>query len=191
MRGGRYDAALHYGDLISFDRLVAAVNTILIGSRREEFTRRLAFFEALDILEGFRQGTYSTLLDSVALAAHMRKLQSKIPKSLRQFLIPRCERALEALKAIDNGWYLKERIGTRGLSISTDTDQPDVRPLNQAAADYVRLVRNAGHALRESLEKSENRSLLVSHSGQLAPEISDIAFLHFLRLVTEPHLIRQ
>jgi hypothetical protein len=190
MRGGRYDAALHYGDLISFDRLVAAVNTILVGSRREEFTRRLAFFEALDILEGFRQGTYAALLDRVALTAHMRRLESKIPKTLRQFLIPRCERALEALNALDNGWYLKERVGTHGLSINTDADQTDVRSLNQAAADYVRLVRNAGHALRESLEKSENRSLLVSHSGQLAPEISDIAFLHFLRLATDPALIK-
>ena len=61
---------------------------------------------------------------------------------------------------------------------------------SQAAAEYLRLVRNAGHSFRQSLEEKEKRSLLVSHTGRLEPEISDVAFLYFLRLLTEPDLIR-
>jgi hypothetical protein len=185
-----YDPTAHYGDLISFDRLVAAVNTILVGSRREEFSRRLMLFQALDILEGFRQGTYATLLDRDVLASHIEKLRARIPKSLQPFLLPRCERALEALKAVDRGW-LKERVGPQGLAVMTRVDQSEFRPLKRAAADYVRLVRNAGHALRKSLEAPENRSLLVSHTGDLPPELSDLAFLHFLRLLVEPDVVKQ
>jgi len=186
-----YDPAAHYGDLISFDRLVAAVNTILVGSRREEFTRRLMLFEVLDILDGFRQGSYATLLNRDWLAAELKKLRTAIPKDLHQFFIPRCERALEALKAVDNGWWLKERVGPNGLTVMTGQGQTELRSFNRAGADYLRLVRNAGHALRRSLEEPENRSLLVSHSGDLAPEISDLAFLHFLRLLVLPDLIKQ
>jgi hypothetical protein len=184
-----YDPTAHYGDLISFDRLVAAVNTILVGSRREEFSRRLMLFQALDILEGFRQGTYATLLDRDVLASHIEKLRARIPKNLQLLLLPRCERALEALKAVDRGW-LKERVGPQGLTVMTSVDQSEFRPLKRAAADYVRLVRNAGHALRKSLEAPENRSLLVSHTGDLPPELSDLAFLHFLRLLVEPDVIK-
>jgi hypothetical protein len=72
----------------------------------------------------------------------------------------------------------------------TSVDQSEFRPLKRAAADYVRLVRNAGHALRKSLEAPENRSLLVSHTGDLPPELSDLAFLHFLRLLVEPDVIK-
>ncbi len=188
---GSYDPAAHYGDLISFDRLVAAVNTILVGSRREEFTRRLMLFEVLDILGGFRQGTYANLLSSDWLAAELKKVRKKIPKNLGKFLVPRCERALEKLRAVNDGWWLKERVGPHGLTVMTGEGKTELWSFNRAAAEYLRLVRNAGHALRKSLEEPVNRSLLVSHSGELPPEISDLAFLHFLRLLVQPDLIKQ
>lgn len=189
-KAGLYDAIDHHGELLTFDRLVAVVNAILVGSRRrEEFTRRLMFFEALDILEGYRLGSYRRLLDEDFLNFTLDEVRKRIPKSIRPFLIPRCEVAIQAVKRTSQAWGITERVTAKGLVVNIDTGQK-VWPLSQAVGEYIRLVRNAGHSFRESLEEKEKRSLLVSHTGRLEPEISDVAFLYFLRLVTEPDLIR-
>ena len=84
------------------------------------------FFEALDILEGFRQGTYSTLLNRTSLAAYLKSLRRAIPKNLHRFLLPRCERALEALVRVDDGW-LKDRVGPNGLTVITGSGKREFR----------------------------------------------------------------
>jgi hypothetical protein len=84
---------------------------------------------------------------------------------------------------------LRERIDRHDLTVTTNDGEKTI-PLEQAAADYLRAVRNAGHAMRESMKDATHRALLVSHTGALAPEVSDIAFLHFLRILVEPTLLR-
>ena len=93
------------------------------------------------------------------------------------------------MKRTSEAWGIAERVTAKGLVVNTETGQ-EVWPLAKAVAEYMRLVRNAGHSFRQSLEEKEKRSLMVSHTGRLEPEISDVAFLYFLRLITDPDLIR-
>lgn len=97
---GSYDPAAQYGFQLSVDRLVASIKGILVGARRDEYTRSILAFQALDLLKGMRLGEYVSLADPVVVRGHVEALKASLPSAVQSFVIPRCERAATALEAV-------------------------------------------------------------------------------------------
>lgn len=184
---GRYDAAGHFGSVVSIDRLFAAINTLLVSSERDPYTALEMLFISLDLLDGLTGRDYRYLLSARRCSALIAQLEMALPPAANKVLLPRCRRGLCALTELRQGFFLPERSSGENLRLKragADTEH-DV-PLDEAVADYLRLVRNGAHSLRAIMADPRHRSLLSSHNGWIPPAVTDIAFLHLVYLLSKP-----
>jgi hypothetical protein len=187
-QAGRHDSAQHYGVLLSLDRLFAVVNSLLVASRRDEFIRKTLFFEALDLLDGLtrRSGDYEVWASPRRVMKRLASLQDHLPAALQRLLLPRCRAAVDALNALRTGFFVQARHqGEVGLQLTYD-GKSQTLSWDRATAQYLRLVRNGGHSFRECLADPFQRALFSSHTGDMPPELADLAFFHLLWLLCEP-----
>ena len=182
-----YNAQAHFGALLSLDRLLACVLGVLIHSRRDEFVRKLLLFDCLDLLEGFHQGGYEQLCNPDTVRGQLNELAALLPTGVGELLLPRCHRAVEALEQLQNGFYVQERLGPAGMQVRNQRGQLKTVSLPVAVARYLRVVRNATHAFHQMAQRRPDQiSLLAAHNGELHPDLSDLAFLHVLRVLADP-----
>jgi hypothetical protein len=182
-----YNAQAHFGALLSLDRLLAYVLGVLIHARRDEFSRKLLLFDCLDLLQGFHQGSYEQLCNPRTVREQLDELTILLPAEVGQLLLPRCHRAVEALEQLQDGFYVHERLGPAGLQIRNQRGQLQTIPPPEAVARYLQVVRNATHAFHQMAQHRPDRiSLLAAHNGELPPDLSDLAFLHFMRVLADP-----
>jgi hypothetical protein len=184
---GVYKAPAHFGALLSLDRLLACVLEVLIHARRDEFVRKLLLFDCLDLLEGFHQGGYEQLCNAATVREQLNELEVLLPAQVGELILPRCRRAVRALELLQDGFYVHERLSQDGLRIRNQSGQLQTVSLPVAAARYMRVVRNATHAFHQMVrQRPDQISLLAAHTGELPPDLSDLAFLHFVRVLADP-----
>jgi hypothetical protein len=181
-QSGYYLPEHHLGFYTSVARLIASVTAILVYTRRDDFVRRLLFFEALDLLEGFGFGAYDTTLELPRLRTQLDSLRS-VP-ALRPVL-PRCERAVDALSDVGEGFFEARRTPDHGLLIR-NSDGTESRIVgHRAISQLLTVVRNAGHGFGGILNQDRDLSILAAHDGDLSGDISDVALLHLLTLLND------
>jgi hypothetical protein len=184
---GTYNVQNHLGALLSMDRLLACVLEILIHSRRDEFIRKLLLFEVLDLLEGFGVGGYDQLCNPTFVQTEVDRLAAELPAEVANLILPRCRRASDALRDLQDGFYLNERRRPGSMKVPDKSGKLQIRPMATAVSQYLRVVRNAGHGFGEMVrERPHQVSLLATHTGELPPELSDLAFVHLLRVLADP-----
>ncbi len=84
------------------------------------------------------------------------------------------------------GFYLSERIETGRLRLRTKNGGWVPVGLGAATAEYLNLIRDAGHTWREKMSNEHDRSLFVAHNGTVDPSVADIPFVHLVRLLADP-----
>jgi hypothetical protein len=186
---GRYLPAAHLGVLFSLERLFASIQTILAQARSSELVRLLLFFDVIDLLDGLSFGSWESLLTRPRVARDLASLEAGLPEGARDYLLTRCHPALEGLRELEDGFVLKERIEGDKIRLRQrdGIGWHDVS-LSGAVPQYLRVARNSTHSFRKMARDPHEVSLLASHNGQIPDSISDIAFLHLLRLLSAPHL---
>jgi hypothetical protein len=184
--GGVYDPTSHFLTVLSIDRLVACTLGSVTNDRgRNGYLRKLFLFEALEILEGLRQGSYERLCDYSFLEAEVQALEARLPAEASRVLIPRCRRAIEGVRSIGEGFIPERRRGQKILVAEKDGTLQPVHE-HKAIAAYLRSVRNGTHSYRETVEKPRSLSLLAGHTGEIPNVVADVAALHFLRIFSDP-----
>ena len=189
-RDGDYLPESHLGFILSIDRLFASVMATLVNDGRDEYSRRLHLFEALDLLEGLGQGDYDLTLRLSRLQALLDHLHGGMPDDVASVVMPRCERAVAALKALQDG-FSRHRTSDGGVASTGRDGQPETLSLEKATSLYLRMVRNAGHSLQREVTRPRSVSLLASHDGQIPPAVSDLAFLHLVALLVDTDQVVQ
>lgn len=189
---GTYDAASHFGFQVSVDRLFATIKGILVASRRDGFARSIYLFQALDLLSGIGLGNYRRLVSPKRVREDVDDLKKALPAEVATIVIPRCEGAASALEKLrDDGFYLTERITDTGLKLRNKDGRWDTTPLDMAVADYINLVRDAGHSLGKKMRDPRELSLFVAHDGMIPPETADVPYMHLIRLLNDPDILRK
>jgi hypothetical protein len=184
---GVYHVQRHFGALLSLDRLLACVLGLLVHYRRDEFARKLLLFEALDLLEGLHQPAVEQLCNYTFVDQELKRLEAELPSEVAGLVLPRCRRAAEALRRLQEGFYLHERIESGNIELPRDNGQVQVTALPEAVARYLRVVRNASHTFDEMVRRRPYKiSLLAMHDGGLPADLADLAFFHFVRILTDP-----
>jgi hypothetical protein len=181
-----YDPAGHFGFQLSLDRLFATIQAILVGSRRDEYGRLILAFQAFDLLKGMGLGTYDTLADPSRVRAAVNELENSLPPGPAAVLLPRCRRAASDLEGLTRGFYLSERIEDGRLRLRTKGGSWAAVSLAAATAEYLNLIRDAGHTWREKMGSAHDRSLFVAHDGVINPSVADVPFVHLVRLLADP-----
>lgn len=181
---GFYQPSRHFAALLSMDRFFAVVQDILVGSRRDEFTRRMLLFEAVDLLEGLGLGGPDVTFGHKATVKVVERVFAGMPEGAARCLEPRCKWAAAALKDVQSEFFVKDSVKGESFVAAAAAGQP--MTLDAAASRYLWLLRNAAHSYRKAVEKPLDRALLASHTGILGPELSDLPLIHLLALLAEP-----
>jgi len=171
---GNFDPYLMLGRFFTHQRLMACVQSILVNSGLEEFTRMELFFEALDLLEGMDGGigSWHDLTSPGIVERNLKKLKSELQAlpEVERVAMERCERGVEALTALRTGFR-------DGLPTRKAVD------LDNAVSDLLRAIRNAGHGLRGGERSNLAVRNMMGHRSALSPDLPDLIWFHVMRML--------
>lgn len=70
---------------------------------------------------------------------------------------------------------------------------PRVLTVEEATAQYLRILRNAGHGFSGQNDKDRRRDevLLISHTGQIPADFALLPYLYWLDVYDDPALLRR
>jgi len=183
---GSYDARTHFGALLSLERLFACVQGVLVGTAREEFSRMMYLFEALELLGGLGYGTYASTLDYVEVTRKLGTWYRSLPQGVQRLALPRCVYGALSLQRLSAGFWRTP--SDEPVRVPDGVGGSKAVPRNQAVAAYVRAVRKGAHSLRIALaERPDDISLLAQHDGNIPHGLPELAFHHLLRVLMEPN----
>ena len=176
---------------LSTEQLFRAVQSLSVHDR-DPIARRTLMFDALDTLQGLSGTTFDTRCGYTHAQGVLDDLYAVLPSAVAAVLLPRANRAVAALRELQEGFFLPSRVsgGTILLPSRSGPDQPV--PLEAAAASWLRVLRNAGHGFgSKPAKKARDDVLLMAHDGTVPPDLPDLPYLYMLELLAHPEKLRR
>ncbi|MEX8057043.1 hypothetical protein [Microbacterium sp. 16-032] len=164
----------------------------LATSRDDPHSSRVMLFMALETLAGIAPGLgHAVTYDLSKVEVMMAKVKEVMPGGVQALLLPRAERAVEALRAVADGFFVKSR-RPDPEHVILRADNGELRPVPTAAAVklWLRVLRNSHHGFDKE-QGTQTRDLLAIHDGRFPEPLSDLAWLFLLYLLTFPRILRR
>lgn len=184
-----YDATSNFKMLLSIEQAFRNVQ-VLGASYRDRHSRLGLMFDTLDMIGGIRGPDFDAMCKLTETDKALSQLNAKMEEDARAVLSPRAVRARDALSKVKDGFFLSSRVTDVGVLLPGKKSPSDaVATFEIAVAEYLRVLRNAGHSFVSHEGKDSEprkRALLISHDGNLPLYLPDLAYLFLLRLLARP-----
>jgi hypothetical protein len=118
---------------------------------------------------------------------HLETLRRELPLDAQAVLLPRCEAAVVALREVVEG-FAENATPDGKIRLPTKGGGDELLAVDRAAAQFLRLTRNASHSYRERIRDPRDVALLAAHRTEIPETLADLAWLHVLRLMAHPRL---
>lgn len=188
---GRYDERRNFETLLSVEQAFRNVQS-LSAHDRDGHTRRVLMFDTLDTLAGIRAPDFDRMCELTYARSALTEIESVLDSAEGRVLLPRARAAIAGLEKLQRGFFLPSRLVAGGLRVPDKRGNENVVSLDKAAAAYLRVLRNAGHAFGSRPgQQARDEILLMSHSGDLPDDLPDLAYLYLLRLLARPQDLRR
>lgn len=182
---GAYDVLAQLETVASVEQVFRRV--LSIQTLHSDTTARTSLmFGAMDTLETLLQRGQSTLYSH----DHAKKTLARLKSSLgadEEVLLPAASRAVLALGAVGDGFFMREADGRVQLREGQDPVSRE-----EAATQYLGMLRDAGHGFGSP---SANRwevdaNLMVRHTGNIPHDLALLPWLYLLDMLAEPAQVR-
>lgn len=179
-----YDPARHHHALMTVEQLFQRVGSIQ-ASHRDGHAARALLMTVLDTamrLNGFSVKQMTTL----AWAQRRLKLiEAEMPAGAGAVLLPNAHRGLAALHTLQQGFFMH-------TTAADGTRLVDGMTLEDAAASYIDLLRNAthGHGAKKRSERNRTNALLAHHNGTVPHDLVYLGYLYLLDLLCNLSVLR-
>jgi len=182
---GEFQTTRAYERHLGIEQLFRTVQSLSIHDR-DPIARRALLFDALDTLQGVGRTSFDTRCQLKHAEGTLQQLENDLPSDVAPVLLSRARAGVAALRELQQGFFLKSRLTSDGLRLP-DKNGERVVPLAEAAASWLRMLRNAGHGF-SSAKGQEKRDavLLVAHDGRVPHDLPDLAYLYLLDLLAHP-----
>jgi hypothetical protein len=162
-------------------------------AHRDTDARRVLLFTTLDTLERVTSRTLTTMCTLSFARRTLKELRKSLSVEVAQLLLPAAERAVEALAALQDGFFLARQSGSTVVDFIDTNGDPAHLSLEDAAAEYVRVLRNATHGHGSNREDAKLRTdaLLAHHNGALHHDLALLGYLYLLDLLSHPEKLRR
>ncbi|MFC7925179.1 hypothetical protein [Microbacterium laevaniformans] len=177
--------------LLSLEQLFRHCESLAVA-RDDLHSKRILLFMALETLGGLAPGlTWQVTYDYVKVEDLLSKLKAAMPEGVRTVLLPRAERAVEALRVVGDGFFIPDRRDHSG-DILLRGDDGKLQPvrMNVAVRLWLRVLRNSQHGFDRD-QSRRTRDLLAIHDGHFPKALADLAWFFLLYLLTFPESIRR
>ncbi len=115
--------------------------------------------------------------------------------SVAAVLMPAADRAVNALTAIQDGFFIQKQRGDQNVRLRQPDGHWDERLPERAVAMLLKVFRNSTHGFghrKGARKKIElDASLLVHHHGQMPSDIVLLPYLYLLDTLCNPDRVRQ
>lgn len=186
--GSFYDPGRHWRYLASIERLFRDVGEAMQFTERGETARLRAAYDALDTLDGLRLGGFDACVDPASTGKALEYLRQNLPAGVAAVALPVCQRGLDALSGVRNGFLPGRYRGPNGLVGLPSKKGPVDRDWDKATSAYLRQDRNSAHSFMNFAP--DERALVLAHDGSLPYGLANIAILWLLRVLADPNLTK-
>lgn len=185
---GLYQPALHLQAVLTVEQIFSRVLSIQ-ANHHDTNARRVLLFTVMDSIESLTGRPIEKNCDLAFARKTLAALTAGTPESARKLLLPRAEAGVRALRALQDGFFLREPDGTVLLRPSVGQR---VGP-ERAVAEYMKLLRNAthGHGAIKDAAIEPTESLLARHDGEIPHDLALLAWLYLLDLLARPDTLRR
>lgn len=189
---GHYIPAHHQHAMLSLDQVFRRVGSIQ-RSYRDGDARRVLLFTVLDTLERLTDRRLVELCTHSFALRTLDQVRKGMNSEAQEVLLPAAERAVRALEQLQDGFYLRRQTGATSIDFNLADGSSESYTPEQAAAEYVRVLRNATHGHGSNREGAVPRTdaLLAHHDGSIHHDLPLLAYLYLLELLTRPDLLQQ
>ena len=188
----RYVPNKHLHALLTIDQVFRRTGSIL-QAHRDIDARRVLLFTVLDSLQKLTSRDLLTMCRLTFATRTLRDLEAEIPAAAHPVLMPAARRAVAALQHVQDGFFLQKQLGTDYVTFVESDGTVAQLPPDEAAAEYIRVLRNAthGHGANREENKPRTDALLANHDGRLHDDLGLLGYLYLLELMGKPDLIRR
>jgi hypothetical protein len=186
---GAYSAKENFEALLSIEQAFRNVQS-LSAHARDNHVRRVLLFDTLDTLEGLRSPGFTRMCELSYAQRALEEVTGLISEPAGRVLLPRARQAVTALRHLQNGFFTPSRLQDGGLRVPRRDGGDSVMTLEKAAAAYLRVLRNGGHAFGGRSVPADG-VLLMAHNGDIPVDLPDLAYLYLLHLLAWPQGLRR
>ena len=185
----RPSKALH--GMLSVEQVFRRVGSIQHAHRNAD-ARQVLMFTVLDTLDRLTNRRLTDMCNLHLAQRTLATLRSEMSKDVAAVLLPAADRAVAALEAVQDGFFLRRQVGAAKVEY-TDKDGTlqSLDPVD-AAAEYIRVLRNAthGHGTNREDRKLSTDALLAHHNGVIPTDLPLLPYLYLLELLSKPEMLR-
>jgi hypothetical protein len=188
---GVYCAVKQFHGIATVEQLFRRVATIQT-TYRDRHARQVLLFTVLDTLERVTGWNLEELCLLSRARATLEKLRREIPPDAAEVLLPGAERAVMALQQVQGGFFMSRQFNAKTIEILNSGGQASFLSLENAAARYIKVLRNAthGHGSGRAGVIEEKNALLAHHDGRLPHDLSLLGYLYLLDVLVNPDRLR-
>lgn len=185
---GTYQPRSHFEVLLGVEQYFRHVQSILAQDRDGD-GRRSVFFDALDTLEGLGYRTWKMAVTLGEVEKQLRGLRLLIPPEAAPVLLPNAERAVRALRGVQDGFVLASRVTATHVRLPQQGREKLV-PKASAATEWLHVLRNAAHGFQghkdgRARDRPFQQALLLAHNGQFPEDLPLVAYLQLLHMLAD------
>ncbi|QIG42041.1 hypothetical protein G5V58_03980 [Nocardioides anomalus] len=188
---GVYLPRRHMTTILTVEQLFRRTTSALI-SERDTNARRVLMFTALDTVERLTTVQLENLTDFEHARAALEAISESLSQEAAEVLVPGAARAVQALEAVQDGFFLRRSLGTVDVELQVGTGVQSMTP-RRAAALYLKALRDAthGHGARRGNSEDRTDALLAQHDGVLPHDLGLLAYLYLLEILVRPDRLRE
>lgn len=188
---GEYKPRRQFEALLSVEQIGRRIQSIL-ASDRDGGTRRLLGFAALDTLQGLGVVTFDNACRLPRAEKALQSIEAQLPAAVARMLLPTARRAVEGLRACQDGFFLSSRVTSGGVRVPARRGGERIVPPADAVAQYLRVVRNANHGFsgKNDAERRRDEILLMAHDGNVPGDVAFLPYLYWLETLANPEVLR-
>jgi hypothetical protein len=190
--GGTYQAATHIQGLATVEQLFRRVGAIQVAVR-DANARLVLLFSVLDTLQTLTARDLTKHCTLSFAEQTLRRLKEKLQPDAAQVLLPAAERAINALREVQAGFYIFQQSGRSVLELKLPNGEMAELAPERAAAAYIKLLRDAnhGHGAKTPAKAQLTNALLGQHSGHMPHDLALLGYLYLLDVLANPDRLRR
>lgn len=176
-------------NIASVEQVFRRVNSILVA-HHDTHARRPAFFTVMDTLVALNRWSLMTMFSHSHATSVLGRLEVSIPRAAQEVLLPAARRGVEALRRIQDGFFIREDDGR--VRLRDDRPPADI---DMATAKYVDMLRDATHGFTtvrgNAAQREEVARMVAIHDGKVPHDLGLLAWLYLLDLLNNPERLRR
>lgn len=188
---GTFDPMANLRALLSIEQLFRRIGSIQY-TYRDRAARQVLLFTVLDTLQSVTGRDFNLYCTYSFARKTLDLLRTVIPSDAAELLLSAAERAVAALREVQDGFFLPQQMGVDYVEVQTSGGARRLN-LESATAHYIKMLRDAthGHGTIKSGVAGRIDALLAHHSGRIPHDLPLLGYLYLLELLAKPDLLRR